>query len=223
MAPSNGEYHLTDALPNADIDSLEAGTNLLILGSGHDEMRSIVKDLLTAAPEYNEGSVLLSLDGEVEWLVEHFADSEAGVSSLSIIEGTGEPMSADGLEPEQLFSVDSPESLTELGMALIEYEDTCGASFDGNRIVFDSISELLAHVDEQRAFEFLAAFSGRIRVAEDFGIWLMHSQEHSQETVFTFRELFDIVVELPGSDDLTEVEVNESAGDTGEWVSRSNA
>ena len=220
MDPSEGEYSVADALPHTAVERLNAGTNLLLLGPETDTMRSVAEDIIAMAPEHTEGAVWISLEGDIAWLIDDFADDPNALASLSIIEGSGKSEEIEGLDPNQRFAVDSPKQLTDLGMALIEYEDTRGGSFDGSRIVFDSITTLLANAGENRVFEFIAAFSGRIRVEKNLGIWLMNSGEHSQETVTVFRELFDIVVELPTDDDSDEIIVEEEAGDTGDWVSK---
>lgn len=220
MDSSEGEYWITNAIPQTDIDSLNAGTNLLLLSKGTEDMRSVAEDIIAMAPNDDEGAVWISLDGDVEWIIEDFADSSDMLKNLSIIEVGDESEQIEELDPDHYFTVKSPKQLTDLGMALIEYEDILGSSFSGNRIVFDSITTLLANVEEDRVFEFIAAFSGRIRVDKNLGIWLMNTGEHGEETIPVFRELFDIVIELPDEGATEEVKIEVDAGDTGDWVSK---
>lgn len=219
MVSSDGGYRVADSVPNVEIDSLTAGTNILLLGPQKPDMRSVAANIITIAPTDDEGAVWIALDGEISWLIEEF-NALSAIDHLSVIQaGNHEPI--EDFAPEHYYGVKSPDRLTDLGMALIEYGDQTGSTFSGSRIVFDSVSTLLNHVEEQRVFEFITAFSGRIRVSNDLGIWLMNSQEHSPQTIATFRELFDIVIELPDEEESKRPRVEEDAGDTGDWVSKS--
>ena len=190
---------VTDAvLAPSDLMSVSDGTNILVLGSEIDTARVFANQLLALASQYDENALVISTDGQVDEIVETLGgpSTDGEAADLTIIDCSGNAEGDDDRKTHTTMSVESPGNLTDLGMAFIEYEDKHGDDTSGTRVMFDSISTLFEHLEEDRVFEFIAAFKGRIHTSEHLGLWVMDTSETSDASISTFTELFDIVLEV---------------------------
>lgn len=213
------EGFVTDAVlaPN-DIPSVHEGTNILVLGPEIESPRHVATQLLALASTYDERALVISTDGQVDDIVEALVgpSTDGESADLTIIDCSGNLERGDDRGTHAVMSVESPGNLTDLGMAYIEYEDKHGEAMPGTRVMFDSISTLLDHLEEERVFEFVAAFKGRIHSSDHLGLWVMDMSEATEATVSTFTELFDIVIEVRDIDGTMEYRTN---GENEDWVS----
>lgn len=203
MTQKVGEYEIDAVFPVETNSSVEPGTNLLLVGPAETDARTLAVRLLAQGYRNDEESLVITTNGDVDEIVERFrgVTETDDLSSLSIIDCSGESEpEPEGVAPEQFWEVQSPGSLTELGISFVEYGDQGGATFAGNRVLFDSLTTLLEHVSEERAFEFIDAFMGRFAASGYFGTWLVDPSALDEQTRTAFEELFDVVVELRRDD-----------------------
>lgn len=210
--------------PLAELSSFETGENVLFVGEPGTGRRSLGLRLLADGTRHGQGALVIVFRDDVETVLEDYRTSAGGdgLSSLTVIDCTGTDQVPADLPENQYFSVDSPSSLTDIGMSFIEYQDTHADWFDGTRVLVDSITTLLEHVTEDRAFEFINAFIGRFTTARFQGVWTMDASAHDEQTLSTFRELFDRVVELRQADGERQYRIRDRSGDTSEWTAFSD-
>lgn len=82
--------------------------------------------------------------------------------------------------------------LADIGVAVSEYL----ADWDDGRrtaLWFDSVDDLLAFTDHERAFRFLHVLTGRIARADAIGVYHMDPTAHEPQTVTSTMHLFDAV------------------------------
>lgn len=219
MSEGAETYELGDILSAVDLGTISAGSNILVIGDSPELMHTFAIDLVAQGLKHGEGALIISTGGDTESLISEFrgASGANDLSTLSFIDCTGSDRPAD-LDSEQFMSVDSPGSLTDLGMSFVQYEDQRGTAFEGSRVLFDSISALLEHLDEERVFEFVDAFIGRIHTSQHLGIWLIHGSAHSEKTLSLIMELFDRILELRDTSDGPELRLQVDSDDNGDWV-----
>ncbi len=191
-------YRLNGILPLDDFEEMAASTNLLLVGEDIEALRALGVHIVSVGVVDDEGILIVSMEDAIEGMVDRYSElsGDADCTSLSLINCSGESTVTRDLGDDQLWMVDSPGSLTDLGISFIEYEDQRAVEFDGVRVLFDSITTLLAHLEEERAFEFVDAFLGRIATSQMLGVWLLDASANEESTVRTFMELFDEVVEV---------------------------
>lgn len=221
VAEMNG-FSIGEILAESDIESVSGGTSILVLGSDLQDARALAIQLLALASPNEEGVLVITTDGYIDDVVNAFvsAGTNGDAADVAIIDCSGKAEHNWELGTDKIMTVESPGNLTDLGMAFIQYEDEHGDSTKGSRILFDSISTLLEHLEEERVFEFIGAFNGRIHASEHLGIWVMDTSEHSDQTVSVFLELFDIVLEVREIDGMTQFRPRDERSD---WISLSQA
>lgn len=219
MTDELAEYEFGAVLPVDNFSGFEPGTNVLIVGDSDVDSQALGLRVLARGADRNEGSLVITLGGETSAIIKRYKSylDSSDLSSLFIIDCSGEEADPEELTTEQYTGVQSPESLTEIGISFVEYDDQRGSTFVGNRVLFDSITDLLERVPEERAFQFIDAFKGRFGSSGYLGIWLLDASEHDQQTLTKFEELFDYVIELRQRDGDHEVRVMGHPDIAAEW------
>lgn len=224
MSEPTDVYELDTDFPIPELSPIEAGQNLLLIGPPDTDHWSLGLQLLAEGTSHDQGALVVTFDGAVEAITQQyrtFTEDET-LSSLSIIDCTDPEESPDDLDDRQYFPVESPSRLTDIGMSFIEYDDAYAQNFAGNRVLVKSITTLLEHVSEERAFEFINALIGRFATAGYLGVWTIDSSAHDEQTLAKFAELFDDVVELRQEGETTEYQVRGVHGESSDWTSFSN-
>lgn len=90
-------------------------------------------------------------------------------------------------------SIESPEDLTGLGIALGEQFEAWGDDLPAV-LCYDSLTVLLQFVDLQRAFRFLHVLTGRVAAADGQAHYHLDPTAVDRQTVATLRSLFDTIV-----------------------------
>ncbi|MFA9518633.1 RAD55 family ATPase [Halopenitus sp. H-Gu1] len=225
MDESITTYEVDTDFPIPELSSVEAGQNLLFVGPDDVDCRSLGLQFLAGGTSYDQGSLVITFDGSVESIIEQYQTfaEEDDLDSLAVIDCSDSEEPPDSLTDSQYFPVQSPSSLTDIGISFIEYDDTRAENFVGTRVLVESITALLEHVPEERAFEFINAFVGRFATAGYLGVWTMDSSAHDEQTRSTFEELFDGIVEFRQADGTAEYRVRGLQDETSEWASFSDA
>lgn len=157
---------------------------------------------LVSAPSSREACPdLLSMAGPettVVWVTytrspsdcaERFREA-GGAGTLAVI-AVGEAAAPSAPPGVSVETVSTPEDLTGLGILLSrkvsDHEDVV--------VCFDSLTELLRHVDRETAYEFLNAVTGHLYAADARAHFHLEAGAHDEETVGTLGSLFDAVAE----------------------------
>lgn len=98
-----------------------------------------------------------------------------------------------GSSPPGVVEVSSPADLTGVGMAVSRFVADAGTR---PVVALDSLSTLLMYADPPTVFRFLTVLTAQLRRADGLGLFLLDRGCHDQETVATFRKLFDGQVDL---------------------------
>jgi hypothetical protein len=98
-------------------------------------------------------------------------------------------------ESPTIETISNATKIQRLGITINQYVAEW-ESTDGDTLVcFHSLSSLLQAVgDNQRVFRFLNTLFGRIQSANAYAHYHMDPDAHDQETISTFRPMFDEVV-----------------------------
>jgi hypothetical protein len=190
--------------PEDTADTLETGyrpTNLLLRSSYGAEPAPC-----PAQRTANRRQLLVSLSGNAETRIAARSERAELVDEVAVL--TAEEMRSAAAASEAAgrttvdagtelswATVQSAGDLSEIGVKI----DRCLSSWsDGPRveICFDSISALLAEADLPSVFRFLHILIGRLSSAGASAHFLLDPRAHDDQTVDTFRPLFDTVLDV---------------------------
>lgn len=151
---------------------------MAVLGAGHPTEQHV----LTVAYDRSPEAVV------DEWRASH----DSLPASMAVIAPTGdEPPARPSLPTDVHVTRVEPDDLTGIGIAVDRYLDR----WDGpTSVCLDSLTTLLDHAEEDRAFRFLHTLTGRFVAADAAGHVHLDPATQDERTVATLATLFDTVV-----------------------------
>ncbi|WP_449405268.1 DUF7504 family protein [Halocalculus aciditolerans] len=197
------EQHHDDSRDDVPVPS--TASNVLLL----DDDETACNALLTASEPGDEDVVVVSWDGRVDehlvrWRAEHehqpksvFAVAVGEISrSAAARAGTDDGPSVRTGSTVDVRAVEDPADLTQVGIALTTFLDNRLDGEDRELLVcVDSLTELLAHVPLERAFQFLHVMTVKLSREGAVAHYHLDPDAHDKQTVGTLTQLFDAVLE----------------------------
>jgi KaiC/GvpD/RAD55 family RecA-like ATPase len=190
VSDNEAAFDLGPSFPHASSRQMAPGTAILVLGPAGVDRRAFAYELLAAGQRRAEGVVLVS------------TDVPGAAASGAYREVTGEPgderlfvVDATGTGGEDVHTVSSPGSLTELGTALTrgfrELADT-----PQTRVGLCSLTSMLDHLDRGGVFKFCTTLSREVEQGGMLGVATLNPGSCNEQTLAMLTDAFDVVVEL---------------------------
>lgn len=101
---------------------------------------------------------------------------------------------------ERIINIRDLGDLKHLGISISKVLTEWEQSRDAIHVCFHTLTELVRHVEEERAFRFFHVLIGRIEEAGGTVHVHMDADAHEPETISLFAELFDATVEVSADD-----------------------
>jgi hypothetical protein len=175
---------------NLPLESVPAGTNLLVTGPAMGGLRELMMQLL--ACEAGEGMLVLALDVDADETIEDFERGGCPYepSRMAVIDCT---QSSTDDDRRNVYSVSTPSDLTGMGIQFSSlYEQLYEAGFTRVRTGLYTISTLFMYTEEvQPLYRFLHTMTGRVRSADGLGISAVDPETMDDQTFRTLTQPFD--------------------------------
>ena len=188
------DYNL--AIENAP-DSIPGGTGILLLHPSIGETDRIDTDFLKTDTDHFLVISTRTTAREVEQKLEHYdVDEEKAVvlDTLSVERGYSRRRT------DQVHYVSAPDDLDGIVAQTQEFLE----SHDGKlRISVDSVTEMAYYADVDGAYEASERLLELLDEHDAVGLFHLSNEVHDEETIQRFRNLFDAVVELDVSGEVT--------------------
>ena len=188
------DYNL--AIENAP-DSIPGGTGILLLHPSIGETDRIDTDFLKTDTDHFLVISTRTTAREVEQKLEHYdVDEEKAVvlDTLSVERGYSRRRT------DQVHYVSAPDDLDGIVAQTQEFLE----SHDGKlRISVDSVTEMAYYADVDGAYEASERLLELLDEHDAVGLFHLSNEVHDEETIQRFRDLFDAVVELDVSGEVT--------------------
>ncbi|AEH61664.1 conserved hypothetical protein [Methanosalsum zhilinae DSM 4017] len=187
------------------IGEIRGGTNLMLIGppmSGKDEIINSI--LYKGLLENNSGIIVSTVDpGEriVQWFQEHGIDPSD--SPVGIVDCVTRTLGLGSADTSSIRRVASPVDLTGIGVKISQFfeEFMVKRKLEQTRLCINSLSTILMYSNLQTVFRFLHVFTGRVKAANAFGLYVVEDEMHDSRTIATLKQLFDGVIEIRSSED----------------------
>jgi KaiC/GvpD/RAD55 family RecA-like ATPase len=188
------DYNL--AIENAP-DSIPSGTGILLLHPSIGETDRIDTDFLKTDTDHFLVISTRTTAREVEQKLEHYdVDEEKAVvlDTLSVERGYSRRRT------DHVHYVSAPDDLDGIVTQTQEFLE----SHDGKlRISVDSVTEMAYYADVDGAYEASERLLELLDEHDAVGLFHLSNEVHDEETIERFRDLFDAVVELDVSGEVT--------------------
>lgn len=204
-----------DDLP---LESVPAGTNLLVTGPAMGGLRELMMRLLACEDE--EGLLVLALDVDGS---ETIADFEQGgcrydPSRMAVVDCTQSGAEDDS---RNIYSVSTPSDLTGMGILFSSlYEQLYDAGFERVRTGLYTVSTLFMYTDAvQPLYRFLHTMTGRVRSADGLGVSAVDPETMDEKTFRTLTQPFDGELQLRERDGAHELRIRGLSDQPEGWQS----
>ena len=188
------DYNL--AIENAP-DSIPGGTGILLLHPSIGETDRIDTDFLKTDTDHFLVISTRTTAREVEQKLEHYdVDEEKAVvlDTLSVERGYSRRRT------DHVHYVSAPDDLDGIVAQTQDFLE----SHDGKlRISVDSVTEMAYYADVDGAYEASERLLELLDEHDAVGLFHLSNEVHDEETIERFRDLFDAVVELDVSGEVT--------------------
>jgi len=208
-------YDVGDQLP---VETVPAGTNLLVAGPPLTGKRALVRSLLSAGCERGESAVFVGTRDSVRTVQRTtpevwnaVRDGRGGIVDCVTRQG-GEYVENSAA----VKYVSSPGDVTEMGIRLGGLFQ--GLERRGGRALFavSTVSTMLMYADLRRVYRFLHVFNGHVERLGWLGLGVLDTS--NREAFDRLAPLYDGMVQTRRGDDGTELRVVGLEGGRTDWV-----
>lgn len=194
-------YSFSDSLP---VRSIPPGSTVLVVGpalsGGEDLARALVADSIGT----DESGLFISTNMTGEKLLKacHRSHGSFDPAQFGVIDCSGQ----DSSQPQYdgpIRYVTSQSDLTGISIQFTALHELLSANATDGRVRTGliSLSSLLMYVDLKTIFQFAQTLSGRISITNGLGVFAIDPTIHDTQTVNTFGQIADGLIELREADD----------------------
>ena len=201
--------------PDLPLNSVDAGTNLLLTGPTLGGTRELLLRLLLG----EDGVVLITADTSARKVLSAFEAVGGRVDHerVRVVSCTQE---RDDDLGDFVVSVGSPGDLTGIGIEYSgQYEQVYARGYDTVRTGIYTLTPLLVYSEEIRpVFRFVNTVTSRIRTAGGLGVCAIDPSAHDEQVVNSIAQPFDARVDVREVDGTVELRVTGLPDQPSEWT-----
>ncbi len=183
------------------VGDIREGTNLMIIGppmSRKDELLdAVIYSNLSSA---QESAIIVSTREPGERVLGWFEEQNMDPSSVNIgiVDCVTKTLGIGAADTPNIKRASSPVDLTGIGVKISQFfEDfLMNKNAPRVRLCINSLSTILMYSNLQTVFRFLHVFTGRVKAAGGFGLYVVEDEMHDQQTIATLKQLFDGLIEI---------------------------
>ncbi|MBX0287350.1 DUF7504 family protein [Haloarcula salinisoli] len=201
--------------PGLPLNSVDAGTNLLLTGPTLEGARELLLRLLLG----DDGVLIITADTSARKVLAAFEDVGGRIDRerVRVVSCTQE---RDDDLGEFVSSVGSPGDLTGIGIEYSgQYEQVYARGYDTVRTGIYTLTPLLVYSEDVRpVFRFVNTVTSRIRTADGLGICAIDPSAHDEQVVNSIAQPFDARVDVREVDGTIELRVTGLPDQPAEWT-----
>ena len=197
-------YELGPELENRSIDP---GTNILVAGPPLSGKRSLAFEMLAYGANSGEGAVIVTTRDSSDRVLTDFRSllDDPDGAHLGVVDCVTQHQGRSANDTDLVKYTSSPVDMTGIGIKFSEFieEFYDQRNVKRNRVAIDSLSTLLMYSDLQTVFRFMHVLTSRIEDADAVGVHVLESTAHDAETMNTLKQLFDGMVKIEETGDVS--------------------
>ncbi|MDI6903779.1 MAG: RAD55 family ATPase [Methanocellales archaeon] len=196
------KYKLGIAELDKILGGIGSGTNIMLIGPPMCGKDIFVNNIVHAGLMKGEGIILVSTrehgEGVLKWFEQSELDIEKDRERFGIVDCVSRTLGMDVSDTQNIKRASSPMDLTGIGIRIGQFFENfwMKVGIRKIRLVINSLSTMLMYSNLPTVFRFLHVFTGRIKVADAIGIYVIESGMHDEQTIATLKQLFDGVIEI---------------------------
>jgi KaiC/GvpD/RAD55 family RecA-like ATPase len=187
------------------LGSIREGTNLMMIGPPMSRKDELLDAILAHNLGPDNGVIIVSTREPGERILEWFTGQGIDLSeaNIGVVDCVTKTLGMGASDTARIKRASSPVDLTGIGVKISQFfEDFFVKKNLGKiRLSINSLSTILMYSNLQTVFRFLHVFTGRVKAANGFGLYVVEDEMHDAQTIATLKQLFDGLIEIKGIGD----------------------
>ncbi len=182
------------------IDNIREGTNLMIIGPPMSRKDELIDAMILNSLNSSGSAIVVSTREPGERVLTWFEDNGLNVkdADIGVVDCVTKTLGMGATDTSNIKCASSPVDLTGIGVKISQFFEQMLVKNKKNKIYLciNSLSTILMYSNLQTVFRFLHVFTGRIKAANGFGLYVVEDEMHDAQTIATLKQLFDGMIEI---------------------------
>lgn len=206
------------------IGGLKAGSNILLIGPSMSGKESISNHIIHDNTVKNDNAVMVVTANEPGFsILERFKRLEPKLllSRVGLVDCISTRYGGEyAVENDNIKFVNSPEDLTAIGIKISQFfeEFFIMKKIPKIQLHIVSLSTFLMYSNIQTVFRFLHVLTGRIKMADAIGIYVIDSEMHDPHILTAIKLLCDCMIEVKSENDKNFIRTVGVLSEPTEWL-----
>ncbi len=185
---------------------IKKGSNILLMGPAMSGKEYILNNIIWENVSKNKNAALVVTAREPAiQILEKFKklDPNLLLSNVGIVDCVSKKHGNKLVENENIKLVSGPEDLTAIGVKISQFIDEfcIRKKIQKIQLHINSLSTLLMYSNVQIIFRLLHVLTGRIKMANALGIYVVDSGIHSEQIIASIKQLCNGMIEVKSEND----------------------
>lgn len=172
------------------MESIEYGSNVVVIISSLSAKTSFIEKILTGAEE-NVGNIYVTTKDTAEEVLTRFKNVD-----LRIIDCVSRLAVPDMADVKHVKRISSPMDLAGISAAVNKFLEEYFREGKRAILIFDSLSNLLIYSNVQRILRFLHVLTIRIKITKAKGFYIVDREACNDKALAMLKQLFNGIIEI---------------------------
>ncbi|MBN2110317.1 MAG: recombinase RecA [Methanosarcinaceae archaeon] len=182
------------------LGGIREGTNLMMIGPSMSRKDELLDAIIFRNINNDDAAILVSTREPGERILSLFEEQGIDTSSVNIgvVDCVTKTLGMGAPDTNNIKRASSPVDLTGIGVKISQFleEFLVEKNIGKVRLCINSLSTILMYSNLQTVFRFLHVFTGRVKAAGGFGLYVVEDEMHDPQTIATLKQLFDGMIEI---------------------------
>ncbi len=182
------------------LGSIREGTNLMMIGPPMSRKDDLLDAIVFNTQNSDDSAIIVSTREPGERVLSWFEDKGLDISeaNIGIVDCVTKTLGLGAADTTHIKRASSPVDLTGIGVKISQFFEEMLVKKQKKKIhlCINSLSTILMYSNIQTVFRFLHVFTGRVKAANGFGLYVVEDEMHDAQTIATLKQLFDGMIEI---------------------------
>ncbi len=187
------------------LGSIREGTNLMMIGPPMSRKDELLDAIVFNSRNPDASAIIVSTREPGERVISWFEDNGMDISTadIGIVDCVTKTLGLGASDTPHIKRASSPVDLTGIGVKISQFFEEMLVKKQKKKVhlCINSLSTILMYSNIQTVFRFLHVFTGRVKAANGFGLYVVEDEMHDAQTIATLKQLFDGMIEIKAAGD----------------------
>ncbi|SFM44421.1 RAD55 family ATPase [Methanolobus profundi] len=182
------------------LGGIREGTNLMMIGPPMSRKDDLLDAIIFNSQTPDGSAIIVSTREPGERVLGWFEDNGMSLADadIGVVDCVTKTLGMAAADTDKIKRASSPVDLTGIGVKISQFfeEMLVRKQKEHIHLCINSLSTILMYSNIQTVFRFLHVFTGRVKAANGFGLYVVEDEMHDAQTIATLKQLFDGMIEI---------------------------